>query len=369
MARIVFGPATAADDDALRRLMAENAMDGRIRIAFEREPSYFHAVSVQGSFAQVVVGRDLTTGTLVGVGTRVITRAFVNGEARSVGYLGDLRLLPSYRGRTLVARGYRLLRELHRDGRADLYYTVIAAENRVALDTIASGRAGLPVYRDLGLFQSPAVNLLGPMPGINAGIEIVRGEPGMLGEIVGCLNEHGRAKQFAPVYAVDDFAAGTTRFRDFHVEDFYVALRGSRVVGTLARWDQGAFKQTRVVGYRGALRVLRPLVNLGAPALGLPRFPRAGDRLCSFYAAFCSVQDNDVGVFRALLRRLYNDAVYGAHAYFVIGLPVRDPLAAALRDYRCSLFHGRLFCVHFEDGADAYRRLDGRIPHVEVATL
>ena len=56
------------------------------------------------------------------------------------------RLLPAYRGRTLVARGYRLLRELHRDGRTDLYYTVIAAENTPALRTLAAGRAGLPAY-------------------------------------------------------------------------------------------------------------------------------------------------------------------------------------------------------------------------------
>lgn len=384
MARVVFEPATAADDGALRRLMADNAMDGRIRIAFEREPSYFHAVAVQGHVAQVVVGRDVETGTLVGVGTRVITRAFVNGEPRSVGYLGDLRLLPSYRGRTLVARGYRLLRELHRDGQTDLYFTAIAAENRLALDTIASGRAGLPAYRDLGLFHSPAVNLLGPRPAIDAaGIEIVRGHPGMLDAIVACLNDHGRAKQFAPVYTAEDFAAATPRFRDFRIEDFYVALRGSRVVGTLARWDQGAFKQTRVVGYRGALRVLRPLVNLGAPALGLPRFPRAGDHLRSFHAAFASVQHNDLDVFRALLRRLYNDAVCGTdtsvrsgtsrerggHASFVIGLHARDPLAVALREYRCSPFQGRLFCVHFEGGEDAYRWLDGRVPHVEPATL
>jgi hypothetical protein len=351
-------------------------MDGRIRIAFEREPSYFHAVSVQGRFAQVMVGRDVETGTLVGVGTRVITSAFVNGEPRRVGYLGDLRLLPAYRGRTLVARGYRLLRELHRDGQTDLYYTVIAAENRIALDTIASGRAGLPAYRDLGPFHSPAVNLLDPMPEIDASIEIRRGEPGMIPDIVACLNDYGRGKQFAPVRAVEDFTPGTTRFRDFCVEDFYVACRKGRVVGTLARWDQGAFKQTRVVGYRGALRVLRPLVNLGAPALGWPRLPRAGERLRSFHVAFVSARDNDVTIFRALLRRLYNDAARGVgapgakrHTYCTLGLQSGDPLAAALAEYRCSPFQGRLFCVHFEDGADAFRQLDGRVPHVEVATL
>jgi hypothetical protein len=368
MARVIFTPATAEDDGRLRRLLADNPMDGRIRIAFEREPSYFHAVGVQGRFAQVFVGRDLDTGELVGVGTRTIRPAFVNGAPRPLGYLSDLRLLPAYRGRTLVARGYRLLRALHADGRTDLYSTVIGAGNALALGTIASGRAGLPAYRDLGTFLSPAVNLTRSRRTLDAGVEIVRGAPSLLDDIVACLNEHGRAKQFAPVYRREDFGPAGC-FRDFRVEDFYAAREGGRVVGTLARWDQSAFKQTRVVGYGGSLRLLRPLCNLGAPLLGLPRFPRPGGHLDSFYAGFIAAANNDVAIFRALLRRLYNDAVGGRHAYFLIGLHERDPLTAALADYRCSPYRGRLFCAHFEDGEAAYRALDGRIPHVELATL
>jgi hypothetical protein len=368
MARVALAPAAAADDAVLRRLLAETPMDGRIRIAFEREPSYFHAVGVQGRFVQVFVARDLDTGALVGVGTRTVKRVFVNGEPREVGYLSELRVLPPYRNRTLVARGYRLLRELHRDGRADLYYTVIAADNAVALRTIASGRAGLPAYRDLGVFHSPAVNLVREKPRLDAGVEIVRGEPALLDAIVACLNEHGAAKQFAPVYARRDFEPGG-RLADIAAGDFVVALRGGRVVGTVASWDQTAFKQTRVIGYRGGLRLLRPLINAGAPLLGWPRLPRPGAHLRSFYAACVAVEGNDPAIFTALLRRLYNRAVGGPHAFFVLGLHERDPLAAVLDDYRCSAYRGRLFAVHFPDGEPAYRALDGRIPHVEVATL
>jgi len=368
MARVVLAPAEPADDAGLRRLLADSPMDGRIRLAFEREPSYFHAVGVQGRFAQVVVGRDLDTGALVGVGTRTVKPVFVNGEPRDVGYLSDLRLLPSYRNRTLVARGYRLLRELHADGRVDLYYTVIADDNAVALRTIASGRAGLPAYRDLGAFDSPAVNLVRRKPSLAAGVEIVRGEPALLDAIVACLNQHGRAKQFAPVYAREDFDP-QGRLRGLGLDDVYVALDRGRVVGTIARWDQSAFKQTRVVGYRGALRVVRPLCNLGARVAGLPRFPRPGERLASFHAALIAVAGNDARIFAALLRRLYNDAVGGPHAYFVIGLHERDPLRRVLADYRCSPYRGRLFCVDFEDGAAACRALDDRVPHVEPATL
>jgi hypothetical protein len=368
MARVRLDTASEADDLALRRLLAANPMQGRIALAFEREPSYFAALRVQGPLAQVLVGRDAETGEAVAVASRSVKPLYVNGRPRDVGYLADLRVGPAYRGRTVLARGYRLLQQLHADGRTDLYYTVIAADNAPALSTIAAGRAGLPAYRDLGLFNSPAVSLGRAKPVLRAGVELADGELGLLDAIVACLNEHGAAKQFAPVYARRDFEPDG-RLADIAPGDFVVALRGGRVVGTVAYWDQTAFKQTRVVAYRGGLRLLRPLVNASAPLLGWPRLPRPGAHLRSFYAACVAVEGNDPAIFAALLRHLYNRAVGGPHAFFVLGLHERDPLAAALDDYRCSAYRGRLFAVHFADGERAYRALDGRIPHVEVATL
>ena len=157
--RVIFEPAAAEHDAALRRLMAANPMEGEVTLAFEREPSYFLASDVQAPFHQVVVGRDAATGEIVGVGTRAVRRGFVNGAPADVGYLADLRLDPRYRGGTVIGRAYGHLAALHRDGRARLYFTMIAEGNRRALSTIAAGRAGLPPYRDLGRFLSPAVNL------------------------------------------------------------------------------------------------------------------------------------------------------------------------------------------------------------------
>jgi hypothetical protein len=40
-----------------------------------------------------------------------------------------------------------------------------------------------------------------------------------------------------------------------------------------------------------------------------------------------------------------------------------------LREYTLTPFAGRLFAVHFPDGEEAFRALDGRIPYVELAML
>jgi hypothetical protein len=366
--RVVFQAAAAEHDADLRRLMARNAMEGRVSIAFEREPSYFAASNVQGTFRQVVVGRDVATGDLVGVGTRAVRRGYLNGEPAEIGYLGDLRLEPRYRGGIVVGRAYRHLQKLHRDGRARLYFTMIMETNAVALATLASGRAGLPPYRDLGRFLSPAVNLRGPKPGLGVPDgELVRGSPALLPAIVDCLNRNHARRQLAPAYEAADF--GSSWLRGFRVEDFYVARRGGRVVGVLGAWDQRAFKQTVVRGYAGWLAVARPFCNAAARLAGYPRYPAPGEELRSFYASFPAVDDDDQAVFAALLRALYNDRVGRGDHYFVVGLHERDPLVAALDGYALTPFAGRLFAVHFEDGDETWRGLDGRVPYVELAML
>ena len=364
---LVFESATAEHDGALRRLIADNPMEGEVTLAFEREPSYFLASAVQAPFHQVVVGRDAATGRLVGVGTRAVRPGFVNGEPAPVGYLADLRLDPRYRGRTVVGRAYRHLADLHRDGRARLYFTMIAEGNRLALSTIASGRGGLPPYRDLGRFLSPAVNLRRRKPPVAWDGEVVRGRAEMLGEIVACLRRNHARRQLAPAYVEADF--GSPWLRGLRVEDVYVARRAGAVVGVVAAWDQREFKQTVVRAYGRKLALFRPAYNLAARLGGFPRYPPAGEALRSFYASLVAVDGDELTVFRALLRALYNDHVGSAHHYFVIGLHERDPLVAALADYTLTPFAGRLFVVHFEDGEPDFRALDGRVPYVELAML
>ncbi len=362
-ARFQITAATPADDPALRALLRENPMGTRFRVAFEREPDFFAASRVQGEFHQVGIARDTATDTVIGLGTRAVSAGFLNGQPAPVGYLGDLRVSSARRGGTLLARGYRLLREWHADGRTPLYATVIFADNATALTTIAAGRADLPRYHDRGAVHCPGVLLRRVKPALEAACEITRGDNALLPEILACLNRHNARRQFAPQHHAKFFAPGG-RWRDFRVSDFYVARRAGRVIGVVGKWDQRAFKQTRIIGYGGALGWLAatPLRR----AVGLPH---PGECLPFFHACFIAIDDDDLRVFRALLRRLYNDAVGSGCTYFIIGLHERDPLRAALEDYARMPFHARLFAVSFADGEPLLHTLDARVPHIEPALL
>ena len=90
--RYRFELASEADDLRLRSILAQTPMPGLISVAFGREPSYFRAAVVEGRFRQVMVVRDETSGLLVGVGARSVGMRYVNGQPKSVGHLGNLRL-------------------------------------------------------------------------------------------------------------------------------------------------------------------------------------------------------------------------------------------------------------------------------------
>ncbi len=358
--------ATPADDRELCELLRNSPVSGQISVTFEREPSFYNSCHIRGDFFQVGIGRDRATGTIIGLGTRSVADGFVNGQSVPLGYLADLRLERDYRGGTLIARGYRFLRQLHADCRTRLYTTVIFSENQAALTTIASGRAGLPRYHDQGTIHCPGLNIRGARPPIHTGCEIVRGSADLLPEIVECLNRNNSRRQFAPVHTVAMFR---NRWRDFRIEDFRVAVRGSKAVGVVGCWDQRSFKQTRIAGYSRRLGWMVRLANIFRPVTRAPQYPKTGEEVSYFYLSFIAIDDDNLQVFRALLRSAYNAAVSKGYLYAMLALHGRDPLLPALRDYSRTPFSGRLFCVTFEDGEDLVRELDGRVPYVEASTF
>jgi GNAT superfamily N-acetyltransferase len=365
--RFLVEPALTKDDAALRALFRRTSMGTGIEVSFEREPSYFEASGIQGDKSEVGVIRDRLSGHIVGSGTRIMRQGFLNGELTDVGYLGDLRIDPDFRNRTLAARIYRALQD--REPWCEWYYTVIFEENVRALETIAKARAGLPTYHDCGRLFCPGIELRGRLPRISSpGVSLRPGMKNDLPQIVECLNRNLSRRQFANVHHLQDFQGGT-RWRGLNPEDFQIAERDNKIIGVMAAWDQSTFKQTRIVRYHGRWRWLAPLSRAVAPLRRAPGLPHAGECLSYLYACCVAVDNDDVHVFRALLRELYNAHIGKKWLYFMIGLHERDPFAPVLNEYPRVPFVGRLFAVKLSAQSTKAPALDGRIPSIEVATL
>ena len=88
--------AKKSDDAELRKLIQDCPMKGSVEVAFLREPSFFKAEQVYGRITETYAMRSRRNGSLVGMGTRSIKPAYINGVASNIGYLCNLRILKEY---------------------------------------------------------------------------------------------------------------------------------------------------------------------------------------------------------------------------------------------------------------------------------
>ncbi|MES3021888.1 MAG: hypothetical protein V4857_09935 [Pseudomonadota bacterium] len=363
MSRYLFTLAEPEDDAQLRARMAQDWMDGDIAVSFRREPNYFAGCRLQGDMAQVIVCRDIARDKIVGLGSRCSSTMYIDGKPTRAGYLADLRGDPEYRKGTLLARGYRLLRNLHEDDLLPVYYTVIYDTNAVALRNLVGGRAGLPSYVPMGRILTPALHLDMRKPALALpGVQLRRARGDELGAIVAFLNRQLSSRQFAPVYREQDFLA-SGRCSGLGAEDFFLALRDGEIVGTIAAWDQAAIRQTHIERYSRTLRLLRPFYQIASALSPLKPLPPVGSRIPHLYLCCIAIAGDALPLFRALMRFAYNALRTGPWHYAIAGLHERDPLAPVLGEYRAIAAAGILHKVDFGSPF----ALDDRVPYIEMA--
>ena len=319
---ISFALATAEDDAGIRRLLSTNAMPGRIRVRFEREPSYFAGC---GDNTQVLVARD--GARVVGVACREIRKLYVNGVACDVGYLGQLRVDRHYRGQLLTARGYRVMRELHADGRAAGYFTTIVDGNAQAEGVLVrKARGVMPRYRFVEKLHTLAIPV-GPIGPISP---------------IGPIGPIGPTPNLSPAYAP---------------KGEIITVPG----GSAALHDQRAYKQTVIDGYAPTLSLVRPLYNL----VGCIKLPKPNTALRHAYATH--FQAGSAASAHALIEAILAKAKGLDHVLF--GFTESDPFLAVARRFAPVEYLSSIYTVAFDDGDDFHDRLLARPRALDISAL
>jgi hypothetical protein len=228
-----------------------------------------------------------------------------------------------------------MLRQLHQDGRTRFYLNSIIADNLPARRLLTAGLSGMPRlyeyarYHTLAIYTRRSRRAL-PLP---AGMHMVQGQPKYIPALLDCLARNGRRYQFTPIWTGDNlFQPDHTP--GLHIEDFWLALDGSQVVGCAALWDQSTFKQTVVRGYTGWLSRTRHLINATSWFTGMPKLPAPDQPLRFCFASHVAVDQDDPEVFAALIRQVYIAAARRQYSYLMLGLAEEHPrLNQARRSY------------------------------------
>lgn len=371
MSALTFTLATPADEGSLRQLLRENPIPGSISLSFEREPCYFDASTIEGSFHQTIVAREVKTEQVIAFGNRTIRPLFVNGEVRDIGYMSQLRVRPDYGKGLYLARGlaggFKKYHELHGDSRTPFYLMSIIEDNIPARRLLTSRLPDYPIAQEYARMFTHAIYPVRRrraviLPG---SLRLIRGSEKYVDKIVDCLNRNNARKQFAPYWTSDCLFIA-----NLNPSDFFLALDGDRVVGCLACWDQTPLKQTVVRGYSSALARWRKMLNVFSALGGWPHLPEPNTPLRHTYASHLAVDSDDPTVFAALLQTLYNYTLEYGYSYFMIGLSESNPFRALVQAYRPLTYISQLYLVAWDDGQHAIANVDRNIlPAPEIAVL
>jgi hypothetical protein len=345
-----FRLARASDDVAVRSLLRENGMPSWVEITIEREPSFFAGADWLGR-EWAAVGED--GSDIVGLYTAALRPAHVNGHEERLGYLGGLRVDRRHRHRIRHLRdGYDSIRALApAQGTLPWWFTVIAEGNVAARRLVEAGLPGLPAYcwqGDYATFVLPASR------GRRLGLwRTARHDEGA--DIVSLHNRQAARYQCSPVLDV-------ATVERIGLDRFLVYERDGQMLGTVALWDQSAFKQVVARRYRRPLGALLPAYNLYARLNRQVPLPTVGRALGQTFLAFLALADEAAPGIEALLRDALSHCRTPVAA---LGLHARHPWAQILGGFRPIRYPARVYAVSF--GAPV--ELDPRPVQPEAALL
>ncbi len=350
--------ATREDDAGIRDCLRRTAMEGRVSIAFEREPSFFDSLDVHGPTSVLAADDGTDESEMLGFALRSTETLWIEGERERVGYLGGLRVRPDSRDLKSLKLGWDVIGQLHREYPVDLYYTTIQESNAIARKVLEGGRFNIPQYHRINTIVS---HIFSPRATRAKRVcDIVCGDSVGADEIVRVMGELGPQRNLFPCISAEELQGKRTRGLD--VSDIFLAVEGSRVLGMLGRWRQRDFKQVRVVGYPLSMRIIRPFINATSFLTASPHIPSAGKLMNIVYLCLPLVRDDRLDVFAQLVAHVARTLESTAHC--TLGICENDPLLAAMpaRSYRERF---GLYLVSPDDKAPVFTR----VPYVEAGTL
>ena len=361
--RYLIRPAREEDNAGILALIAATPQPGRVLLNFERQPAFVYGSQVNGETPDNwVVESAEEPGRIIGIFAVGRRRLFINGRVTTIRYANDLRVAPEYRGSRLLLNMARKLGELMQQG--EWMQTVVLTDNNASMQTVASGRAGLPTYHPCGDIQTSML-FSAPMRR-HQGLRISQATENELPLMQQWIDENAPRRQFFPCYRLDGLRTGDPFYRGLRIDDYWLAWRGSELVGMAGAWNQKSFKQTRVLAYPRGLGWLRHLYNLYVALRGGIRLPPPGGALNYLTLHSMLVEDDRPDILDALLNTM-SRAYLRRFGTLVAGFFDSDPLIETMQGYRRQVLHSRQFLVSYDDNPCA--SLDGRLPYVEVARL
>lgn len=362
---MIYRHARFEDDADLRAILRDGAMASWVTVSLEREPSYFDGETLLGESFTVIAHEDSLRPAPVGMYSCTFLPVHVNGRPQRIGYLGGLRVCRPYRHKLRVIKNGFASIQVLMPNRATVpyWFTSVVSENAAARRLLEACLPGMPAYRPAGEMETLVLDVRQG----RARDLLQQATRQDIPALVDFFNRHASAYQFSPRLG-DAQLLALTGANGLSLRDFWLLKDSGDIRGCLAVWDQRAFKQSVIRGYRFPLSAMRGVYNAWASVTRRMALPAPGTRLEHAFLAFVA--------FDGAVNNISQDAVReglvkvrdkGARTA-VLGLSDRNSLARSLKAGLCAhVYRSCIETVAFTN--DLEPPLDGRPPQPEAALL
>lgn len=358
-----IGYAGKEDDKAIRRIIRNTQMKSPISIVFNRHPSYFDSLRIEGHDHITIVGRD-PGGTVRGFGTCVFRKVFINGSVKTMGYLHNLRLEKDFRDGYSLALGYKKFAESADSYDACCYLTSILKSNKAARRILTSGKAGLPSYVPMTDYRTFIIK--SGVKKSKSGQHIKKYEDNYRDRLYEFITEYGSKHNFFP-YLTKEELFDSVRM-EINRANLYFIERDNRIRALASLWDISRIKQLYVASYSPVIKFIRPFHNLLSSIRKTPGLPPVNKQLS--YSYIFPLINNDAGGsdMTALIDKLSALSRKNGNEFFITGCPENASVEPVLKSYPHIRMDSAIYAVNWNRDTGIDQLTESPL-HIEVARL
>ncbi len=355
-----------SDNPRIQDLVSKITMPGPAVLCFQRQPDFFVGAQVIGDTHVLAVAEDSERPDVLAGLTMISGRTlYINGQPRRVYYSGDTRVDPFYRRRGIAAQLFTEQKR-HRSTE-DLLQGVIIKGNAAPMEAAANMADGI-LFRFwvTHTIETSFIFVRKQTPRIPAGVTIRAATAADVPQMQVFQDREAPRRHGYPVYDFQKLMAGDPYYTGLRITDYALAWRGDTLIGMLAGWDQKAYKQTRVMGFKPVIQALRPLYNLYVGMVGGFKLPPIGGALNYLTLYNVLIADDDPAIFQALIDWVM---AHQGQRYDALATAVThgDPLETVPRGYkRQKLLSENLWMSYGEDPRPG---MDARPLYAELGRL
>jgi hypothetical protein len=337
-----------------------------IQFYLNREPSFFEALQAEGDDSLVYAVIDDESNQVAGSYIRSTRECFINGHPEKVTYIGSMKIHAQHRGGWTF---FKMLRHMQKNNAHDkrLHYFSVMESNEQAANLFLSGRPMLPVVKEVGSFTTRVFKPFRKK--INPPFEIISASQAGIEPLVAFLNSEGARKQLFPVYREKHFTDSSLGWlKGLSADDIMVAVHNNKIIGTLAVWDQGAYRRWML--YRSqAFKIIQPFINMYSFVKGMPAIPSGHQAVACRYLSLISIKNDNTDVFQNLLCHAMNRELdKQSQALFILGNINHDPMYAPFT-FPALKLNSKIGCFTWQQHASFLHSIPFDQTYIETGAL